>query len=420
MEYGFEPLRNDLLLRAAYGNVEILPISSLNAAASNKRNPNTISTLKARLLSAHLCGSCGKVIEILPSADVESHISPPPCVLTLHDLLAGRYLPEYHEVKGSRDFFECCRDPEVASTLTLQPVERFAGLLDAAIIFSDILVIPQAMGMKVEMVDQKGPHFPHPLNSPNDAQFRMIMNCVVDVSRELDYVYQAVTLTRRKLAGRVPLIGFCGAPWTLFCYMVEGGGSKLFARSKTWIYKYPLEAKLLLHKIADICIDHLALQVRAGAQMIMVFDSWAGELSPATFKDFSEPYLAHIATKLPETLRDMGLDRVPMTVFPKGAWFALDSACDLGYDVVGIDWLQDPALAVKIRGSRKVALQGNADPGVLYGSRAAITETVQQMIDGFWVNKAGWIANLGHGIQPGVHPDNLKHFLEEVHRLSGV
>ncbi|RDA89686.1 hypothetical protein CP533_1520 [Ophiocordyceps camponoti-saundersi (nom. inval.)] len=316
--------------------------------------------------------------------------------LLLRAAHAGRYLPEYHEVKGSRDFFECCRDPEVASTLTLQPVERFAGLLDAAIIFSDILVIPQAMGMEVQMVDRKGPHFPHPLDSPVDAQYQTVMERVVDVSRELDYVYKAVTLTRRKLAGRVPLIGFCGAPWTLFCYMIEGGGTKLFARSKTWMYKYPEETKLLLHKIADICIDHLALQVKAGAQMIMIFDSWAGELSPQSFSHFSEPYLAHIARKLPETLRSMGLDRVPMTVFPKGAWFALDSACNLGYDVVGIDWLHDPAQAVTVRGSRKVVLQGNADPGVLYGSKTAITETVQQMIQGFWTNKAGWIANLGH------------------------
>lgn len=188
-------------------------------------------------------------------------------MLTSTAWLAGRYLPEYHEAKGSRDFFECCRNPEVASTLTLQPVDRYAGLLDAAIIFSDILVIPQAMGMVVEMVDKKGPHFPNPLQSPADAQYKAVMERPVKVADELDYVYKAITLTRRKLAGRVPLIGFCGAPWTLFCYMVEGGGTKLFAQSRTWIYRHPEETRKLLLKIADICVDHLALQVKAGAQV---------------------------------------------------------------------------------------------------------------------------------------------------------
>lgn len=155
----------------------------------------------------------------------------------------------------------------MASTITLQPVERYAGLIDAAIIFSDILVIPQAMGMVVEMVDKKGPHFPNPLKAPNDGQYEQVLNRDVDVASELGYVYEAITLTRKKLAGQVPLIGFCGAPWTLFCYMVEGGGTKLFAQSKTWIYKYPEESKKLLQKIADICVDHLALQVKAGAQV---------------------------------------------------------------------------------------------------------------------------------------------------------
>ncbi|KAL7807688.1 uroporphyrinogen decarboxylase [Trichoderma gracile] len=363
MEHNFEPLKNDLLLRAAWGQT------------------------------------------------VER---PPMWVMRQ----AGRYLPEYHEAKGTRDFFECCRDPEVASTLTLQPVERFAGLLDAAIIFSDILVIPQAMGMQVEMVDKKGPHFPSPLQDPDDGQYERVLGGDVDVAAELGYVYEAITLTRRKLAGRVPLIGFCGAPWTLFCYMVEGGGTKLFAQSKKWIYKYPEESKKLLAKIADVCVEHLALQVKAGAQLVMVFDSWAGELSPASFKEFSEPYLAHIAQELPQKLQELGLEKVPMTVFPKGAWYALDWACNLGYNVVGMDWLQDPAEAVRIRGDRNIVFQGNADPGVLYGSKAAITKAVEDMVKGFWVGNKGWIANLGHGITPGVNPDNLKFFFEEIHRLT--
>lgn len=180
---------------------------------------------------------------------------------------AGRYLPEYHEAKGSHDFFECCRSPEIASTLTLQPIERYAGLIDAAIIFSDILVIPQAMGMDVVMVDKKGPHFPDPLNTPEDKQYKEVMERKVDVKKELGYVYDAITLTRKKLAGRVPLIGFCGAPWTLLCYMVEGGGTKLFVKSKTWVFRYSEESKALLQKIAELCVEYLALQVQAGAQV---------------------------------------------------------------------------------------------------------------------------------------------------------
>ncbi|KAJ9142093.1 Uroporphyrinogen decarboxylase [Pleurostoma richardsiae] len=333
---------------------------------------------------------------------------------------AGRYLPEYHEAKGNRDFFECCRSPEIASTLTLQPVERFAGLLDAAIIFSDILVIPQAMGMVVEMVDKKGPHFPDPLKSPADKQYTEIIERDVDVAKELDYVYKAITLTRKKLQGRVPLIGFCGAPWTLLCYMVEGGGTKLFIQSKTWIYRYPEESKKLLQKIAELCVEYLALQVKAGAQLIQVFDSWAGELSPSAFKQFSEPYLLHIAENLPKRLKEMGLDTVPMIVFPKGSWYALDSLCDSPYDVVGLDWLYSPAEAAKTRGGRSKVLQGNADPGILYGSHAVITETVKDMVEGFgWAEKkSGWIVNLGHGITPLVNPDDLKFFLQEIHRQT--
>jgi uroporphyrinogen decarboxylase len=182
-------------------------------------------------------------------------------------LVAGRYLPEYHVAKGNHDFFECCRSPEIASTLTLQPIERYAGLVDAAIIFSDILVIPQALGMTVEMVDKKGPHFPEPLKSPDDDQYKSVLNKEVDVAAELDYVYKAITLTRHKLKGRVPLFGFCGSPWTLLCYMVEGGGSKLFVQTKTWIYKYPQASKDLLQKIAEVCVEYLALQVKAGAQV---------------------------------------------------------------------------------------------------------------------------------------------------------
>jgi uroporphyrinogen decarboxylase len=351
---------------------------------------------------------------------------------------AGRYLPEYHEAKGNRDFFECCRTPEIASTLTLQPVDRYAGLIDAAIIFSDILVIPQAMGMTVEMVDKIGPKFPHPLKSPADEQYHKVLNVKVDVAKELDYVYKAITLTRLKLQGRVPLIGFCGAPWTLLCYMVEGGGTKLFLESKKWIYQYPEESKALLQKIADVCVDHLAYQVKAGAQLLQVFDSWAGELSPSSFRKFSAPSLSYIAARLPQRLHEMGLESVPTIVFPKGAWYALEDCAKMGYSAISLDWLHDPAEAVRRRGNLPIVLQGNADPGVLYGSKDSITEVVQEMVQGFkWHElKKGWIVNLGHGeaslfdviesaklisstgITPFVKPDDLKFFFEEIHRLT--
>lgn len=347
-------------------------------------------------------------------------------------------MPEYHQAKGDNDFFACCRSPEIASTLTLQPIDRYDGLIDAAIIFSDILVIPQAMGMTVEMVDKKGPHFPDPLKSPADQQYKDLMARDVDVATELDYVYKAITMTRQKLKGRVPLFGFCGAPWTLLCYMVEGGGSKLFIQSKTWAFKYANESKDLLLKIAKLCVEYLALQVKAGAQIVQVFDSWAAELSKSLFKQLCLPYLQYISAHLPQRLRDLGLDVVPMVVFAKGAWYALDELCNSGYDVVGLDWLQEPADAVKVAKGR-VVLQGNADPGVLYGGKEAITAVVEEMVDGFGGGKQGWIANLGHGecgsrtsailvarddqcfstgVTPFVNPDDLRFFFEEIHRLA--
>jgi uroporphyrinogen decarboxylase len=273
------------------------------------------------------------------------------------------------------------------------------------------------MGMEVQMVDGLGPRFPNPLRSPSDDQYRQLLERNVDVRKELDYVYKAITLTRSKLAGRVPLYGFCGAPWTLLCYMVEGGGTKLFKEAKTWVFKYGEESKKLLKKMSEICVEHLALQVAAGAQIVQVFDSWAGELSPQSFQEFVLPSLRYISEHLPKKLREMGEDVVPMVVFAKGAWYALDQLCDSGYDVVGLDWLQDPAEAVRVARGR-VTLQGNADPGVLYGSHSSITDVVEKMVKGFGGGQQRWIANLGHGITPGVNPDDLKFFFEEIHRYT--
>ncbi|OBZ71919.1 Uroporphyrinogen decarboxylase [Grifola frondosa] len=311
---------------------------------------------------------------------------------------AGRYLPEFHEVRAHHSFFEVCRTPALSMELTLQPIRRYAGLIDAAIIFSDILVVPQAMGMEVQM--NPGPYFPDPLVTPADVEK---LTKHVDVDKELGYVYEAITITRKALDGQVPLIGFCGAPWTLFSYMIEGGGTKTFQKSKTWLFKYPEESKALLMRIADVCVDFLVGQIKAGAQLVQVFDSWAGELAPHDFEQFSLPYLKHIATNVRSKLAAAQIPAVPMTLFPKGANTALASLAEhAGYDVIGIDWCIEPSEARRLV-SDKVALQGNMDPNVLYGGKDAIEREAKRMCEGFKGGKSvkGWIANLGHGITPG-------------------
>ncbi|KAL7266752.1 Uroporphyrinogen decarboxylase in heme biosynthesis [Rhizina undulata] len=302
---------------------------------------------------------------------------------------AGRYLPEYNQAKGNRDFFAVCRDPETASTITLQPIECYAGLVDAAIIFSDILVIPQAIGMTVEMLEAKGSYFPDPLRSPENLKK---LRTDVDVNEELGYVFEAITLTREKLDGRAPLLGFIGAPWTLMSYMIEGGGSKIFRFVKSFILKWPEESKWLLARIKEVAVEFLAQQVVAGAR---------------------------ISSELPKRLRELGVEPVPMTVFAKGAWYALDNLCQSGYNVVALDWTHDPAEAMKVANGR-VALQGNIDPNVLYGGREAITQAVERMAKGYGGGKKGWIINLGHGITPFVDPEDLKWFFQECHRVGKV
>ncbi|KAK9476771.1 Uroporphyrinogen decarboxylase [Lipomyces japonicus] len=328
---------------------------------------------------------------------------------------AGRYLPQYHVAKGKNDFFTCCRTAEIASEITIQPVEHYDGILDAAIIFSDILVIPQALGLEVEILDKVGPHFPNPLREPADLEK---LNKNVDVKKELDWALKAITATRIKLDGRVPLLGFCGAPWTLMVYMLEGGGSKLYRYAKTWLYKYPKESKELLSRITDVAVEFLAQQVVAGAQMLQVFESSGGELGPAEFQEFSLPYLLEIITRLRKRLFELGItDHVPVSVFPRGASYALDWLADSDYDVVSLDWTIDPAKAVEIVRGR-VVLQGNLDPGVIYGTDEIITDKVQKMIEGFGGGKQGYIVNLGHGTQPFFDPAKLGWFLKEVKRIG--
>ncbi|PRT56589.1 Uroporphyrinogen decarboxylase [Wickerhamiella sorbophila] len=330
---------------------------------------------------------------------------------------AGRYLPEYNQYKGSSDFFDLCRDPEKASVITIQPIKHYPGLLDAAIIFSDILVVPQALGMTVEMKEGAGPHFPDPLRKPEEVDSKLNFN--PDVSKELDWAFKAITLTRKKLDGEVPLLGFCGAPWTLLVYMIEGGGSKMYRFVREWIYKYPQESHRVLQLLTKTCIEFLALQVQAGAQMVQIFDSWAGELGPTEFKKFSLPYLLEIAEKLSLRLKELGLEPVPMTIFAKGAWYAVEDLCNSNYNTISLDWLHDPAQAVAQVAGRKV-LQGNLDPGVMYGSKETITAKVEEMIKGFNGGKQNYIINFGHGTHPFMDPENIGWFLEECHRVGSL
>ncbi|CAG8492474.1 2584_t:CDS:2 [Racocetra fulgida] len=296
---------------------------------------------------------------------------------------------------------------KLAKLVTLQPIDRYDGLLDASIIFSDILVVPQALGLVVEMLPGQGPHFPDPLVVPQDIEK---LRKHVNVDEELGYVFEAITVTRKALNGRVPLIGFIGGPWTLMGYMIEGGGSSTLSKAKTWLFSYPEESKRLLQMITDICIDFLIGQIKAGAQ------SWGGELSPYDFNIFSLPYLTQIADKVKTQLKQEGIETVPMIIFCKGSWYALESLSNIGYDTISLDWTIDPAYAKAITKGR-VTLQGNMDPTVLYGSHEQIRTTVKRMLEAFGTDER-YIVNLGHGILPTVDPENVKVFLETVHKVG--
>ena len=274
---------------------------------------------------------------------------------------AGRHLPEFGAFMKDKSFFEVCQTPEYACEVTLQPIRRYD--MDASIIFSDILVVPQAMGMHCEMVPGKGPHFPQPLTLDTLPQ----LDLEVDVKKKLQYVFDAITLTRKELDGKVPLIGFCGAPWTLFAYMVEGGGSKTYSKAKSWLYKHEKETNLILDAITELLIDYLVGQVKAGAQMLQVFESSTAYLTPGLFAKYCVNRIKRIAT---EVKRRLGSDRVPMTVFAKDAHYAI---CDFGhsdYDVIGVDWCTPPAYARQMANGK--VLQGNLDPCALYADEVSI------------------------------------------------
>ncbi|XP_041064583.1 uroporphyrinogen decarboxylase [Carcharodon carcharias] len=323
---------------------------------------------------------------------------------------AGRYLPEFRETRATQDFFTACRTPAICCELTLQPLRRFP--LDAAIIFSDILVIPQALGMEVTMVPGKGPTFPEPLTEPVDL-VKLQEN--VDVTQELAYVFQAIMLTRYELKGKVPLIGFSGAPWTLMAYMIEGGGSNTMAKAKRWLYQYPEASHKLLKTLTNVIINYLVGQVTSGAQALQVFESHAGHLGSEQFTEFSLAYLREIAHQVKEKLKVLGLDQVPMIVFAKDAHYALEDLSKSGYEVVGLDWTIQPRVA-RERTGNKVTLQGNMDPCALYASEDKISETVKKMIEEFGTQR--YIANLGHGMYPDMDPEHVATFVNAVHAHS--
>ncbi|TCZ74839.1 uroporphyrinogen decarboxylase [Flaviaesturariibacter aridisoli] len=310
---------------------------------------------------------------------------------------AGRYLPDYLKLKAKYDFFTRVQTPELATEITLQPIDQVG--VDAAIIFSDILVIPQAMGVEVLMEEGKGPSLPKTIATQAD------IDALVTEGAEdsLKYVLDALTLTKKELAGRTPLIGFAGAPWTILCYMVEGKGSKTWDKAKQFAYTQPKLAHALLQKITDITIDYLKAQVKAGADTVQVFDSWAGSLSPEDFKTFAQPYLLQISNAVK--------DDAPVILFPKGTWYALEDLSKSGASGIGIDWTVSPQKARELTGNR-ITLQGNFDPAKLLAPIPQIRQWVKEMIDGFGTQR--YIANLGHGITPNVPVDHAKAFVEAV------
>ena len=313
---------------------------------------------------------------------------------------AGRYLPEYRALREKYGFFERCQTPELAAEITIQPVDIIG--VDAAILFSDILVVPQAMGLEVQLVESKGPILPNPIKTANDLK----RICVPDVHETLQYVFDAIKLIKQELNGRVPLIGFAGAPWTILCYMVQGKGSKTFDDTKIFCYTQPELAHRLLQMITDTTIAYLKCQVQAGVDVIQIFDSWGGLLSLDDFENISLKYIRQIV----EALKD----EVLTIIFAKGAWHSLQSMAATGTHGLGIDWCITPQFARQLAG-KNVTLQGNFDPAKLFSPIPVIEKEVKQMLLAF--GKGRHIANLGHGILPNVSVDHAKAFVETVRTM---
>ena len=315
---------------------------------------------------------------------------------------AGRYLPEFMQIKNKYDFFTRCRTPELASEITLQPIRRFG--MDAAILFCDILVIPQAMNIEVEMKSNFGPFLPNPIRTQKDLE-RVI---VPDVNIELDYVYKAIKATKELLNNEVPLIGFAGSPWTVFCYCVQGQGSKNFDKAKAFCFSNPMAAHLLLQKITETTIAYLKAKVKAGVDVLQIFDSWGGMLSPNDYQEFSWKYINQIIEALKND--------APVISFGKGCWFALHEMGKSNAAAIGIDWTCSARNARYLTGGNKT-LQGNFDPSRLLSPPDEIKKMVHEMINSFGKDK--YIVNLGHGILPNIPVDHAKAFIDAVKSYNG-
>jgi uroporphyrinogen decarboxylase len=310
---------------------------------------------------------------------------------------AGRFLPEFRAIRDKYDFFTRCQTPELASEITVQPIRRFG--MDAAILFSDILVIPQAMGIDVQMKPGVGPWLPHPIRTQKDVDATVVPN----IPETLGYVMEAIKLTKEKLNNEVPLIGFAGSPWTILCYCVQGQGSKTFDLAKEFCFTQPLAAHQLLQKITDTTIAYLKEKVKTGVDAVQIFDSWGGMLSPEDYQEFSWRYIQQIIDALKE--------EAPVIAFGKGCWFALENMSKSGASALGVDWTVPPNIARKLTGGN-ITLQGNLDPARLLSPPDKIRALTKQMIDAFGKDK--YIVNLGHGILPNIPLENAKAFIDTV------
>ena len=321
---------------------------------------------------------------------------------------AGRYLPEYRQTrKRAGDFLSLCKSSDLACEVTLQPLERFD--LDAAILFSDILTIPDAMGLGLHFVENEGPKFSKPLTTLNDIN-RLSKP---DVGIELTYVSEAVSVIKKNLKGRVPLIGFSGSPWTLATYMVEGGSSKNFSKVKGLLFENPKHLHQLLNVLADTVIDYLNAQIEAGADSVMIFDTWGGLLNKESYENFSLRYMSKIVDGIHRKYDER---TIPVTLFTKGGSAWLEQIAATGCDGVGLDWTVEIGEAERRIGP-KVALQGNLDPSVLYASPEIITAEAYKVLDQF-KGQTGHVFNLGHGITPDVNPESMKVLVDAVHSYT--
>jgi len=321
---------------------------------------------------------------------------------------AGRYLPEYRATRQhAGSFLDLCKNRELACEVTMQPLRRYP--MDAAILFSDILTIPDAMGLGLYFEEGEGPRFRKTVRSESDLAALHSINAKDD----LGYVMDAVSTIRQELNGEVPLIGFSGSPWTLATYMVEGGSSKDFSRIKTMAYDQPELMHALLSTLADAVADYLSAQVEAGAQALQIFDTWGGALSASGYKEFSLKYMQRILSRLPSEADGR---KLPVIVFTKGGGQWLSSIADCGAQAVGIDWTTDIGTARALVGDR-VALQGNMDPMMLFASPERIRTEVASILSGFG-HGTGHVFNLGHGITPGVNPDHVTAFVDAVAEFS--